>query len=194
MNFRNFFFALSLFIGFQSVSAQASWALYSNEDLAVEITAIGEETASGAEVVSAYQEGVALTKLYNKYGLVNAQGVEIIAPRYEEIRPFENGYAAIRKGNKWSFINKQGRKISSFRFDWVGRFEQAAAAVQINGKWGFINEQGALIVAAEFEAVRSFGQNGLAMVKKDGQWYNLNQKGELTALPSNLEQGLQASR
>jgi len=194
MNFRYFFFALSLFIGFQSASAQSSWALYSSEDFAVEITAIGEETASGAEIVSAYQEGVALTKLYNKYGLVNAQGVEIIAPRYEEIRPFENGYAAIRKGNKWSFINKQGQKISSFRFDWVGRFEQGAAAIQMDGKWGFINEQGALITTIEFEAVRSFGKNGQALVKKDGQWYNLNQKGELQLLQTTLEPSLQASR
>ena len=50
----------------------------------------GEITASGSEIVSYFQEGMAITRLDKRFGLVNAQGIEILSPRFDEIRPFNN--------------------------------------------------------------------------------------------------------
>jgi hypothetical protein len=180
-----FFFGLAItLISFQTIQAQ-DVTLVSNESNAtlIMLGGIGEKTASGAEVVSALQEGVAITKMYDKFGLVNAQGVEIVAPRFDEIHPFVNGYAAAKLHGKWSFLSKQGKKLSSFRYDWVGNFEAGYAPVQLNGKWGFVNEQGIEICELEFDAVRSF-QDGKALVRKGNNWYNMSEKAVLT--PANV--------
>ena len=64
-------------------------------------------TNTGAMIVSEYQEGAAIIKLENKYGLVNKQGYEICQPVYEDIHLFNGGYAAVKKNGKWTFVNKQ---------------------------------------------------------------------------------------
>jgi hypothetical protein len=173
---------LSLIIAiaiFSTANAQTSQlASLDNNSNTLFMTGIGEKTSSGAFVVSATQEGIAITKLNDKFGIVNAQGVEILSARYEAIHPFQNGYAAIKLHGKWSFINKQGKKITNFQYDWVGNFNEGAAAVQINGKWGFINEQGAQISEIEYDMVRSF-ENGIAMVRKGDTWLQLTIQGDL---------------
>lgn len=177
----SFFFGFALtLLTIQNTSAQdVQLATYSNTtSIEVLVGGIGEKTNSGAQIVSAMQEGVAITKLNDKFGLVNAQGFEILSPRFEAIHPFQNGYAAAKLHGKWSFINKQGKKIAAFHYDWVGNFTEGAAPIQINGKWGFINEQGAPICEAEFDMVRSF-DNGIALVRKGDNWFQLSIQGIL---------------
>lgn len=45
-----------------------------------------------------------------KYGFIDAQGNEIVSPRYWEAHNYIDGWAAVRQGNsgKWRFIDKQG--------------------------------------------------------------------------------------
>lgn len=170
----------------QTTKAQNSLATYNGNAAISTLDGIGERTTSGAVIISAYQEGAAITKMYNKFGLVNAQGLEIVTPRFEEVRGFKNGYAAVKLHGKWSFINKQGKKIASFRFDWVGSFTNGFAPVQINGKWGFINEQGAKVGAIEFDAVQNFDRNK-ALVRKGNTWYFLTNKGNIEKIKSTAQ-------
>lgn len=169
-----FFLAISAF-----GKSEAQNAVFASGIETFENKTGGEKTESGAEVISNLQEGLAITRLNGKFGLVNTQGIEILYPRFDEIRPFHNGYAAAKKHGRWGFLNKQGRKISEFRYDWVGNFENGFAPIQKNGKWGFINEQGIEISDIQFEAVRTF-KNAVAQVQYKGIWFIMNEKGEIS--------------
>lgn len=176
---------LLLLVAFMTVSfAQAQTSLNQLVSGTMVLDAHKKTTQSGALVISTYQEGLAITKLDNKYGLVNKQGLEICLPQFQDIHLFENGYAAVQKHGKWTFINKQGKKISTFRYDWVGNFQNHNAAVQLNGKWGYINEQGFEITAIKYDIIQPF-ENGKALVKYNNQWFYLDEAtGTETAVPN----------
>ncbi|MEO0788650.1 MAG: WG repeat-containing protein [Bacteroidota bacterium] len=45
-------------------------------------------------------------------------------------------------------------------------------------KWGFADSTGRLVIAAKYDEVRSFGQEGLALVRQNGRWHFINQRGQ----------------
>jgi hypothetical protein len=126
-------------------------------------------TNTGAMIISEYQEGAAIIKLENKFGLVNKQGYEICQPIYDNIHLFNGGYAAVNKSGKWTFVNKQGKKLTPLRYDWVGSFNDGLAAVSEDGKWGLLNEQGFEVVPTIYKAVK-VDQDGLIWVQKSATW------------------------
>ncbi len=132
-------------------------------------------TKNGAQIISAYQEDAAIIRMDNKFGLINRQGYEIVAPVYDNIHLFNKGYAAVSKNGKWTFVNKQGKRLTPLRYDWVGSFEQGMAAVMINDQWGLLNEQGFEVVPTAYEAVK-LDQDGNIWVQANGSWkrYNSN--------------------
>lgn len=126
-------------------------------------------TNTGAMIISEYQEGAAIIKLENKYGLVNKQGYEICQPIYDEIHLYNGGYAAVKKNGKWTFVNKQGKKLTPLRYDWVGGFNDGLAAVLKDGKWGLLNEQGFEVVPTTYKAVK-VDQDGRIWVQENSTW------------------------
>jgi hypothetical protein len=49
--------------------------------------------------------------LNNKFGFVNEEGKEVIAPQFDDITDFINGRAQVRLGNQTFYIDKTGKKI-----------------------------------------------------------------------------------
>jgi len=130
-------------------------------------------TKNGAQIISVFQEGAAIIRLEGKFGLINRQGYEIVAPIYDNIHLYNEGYAAVSKNGKWTFVNKQGKRLTPLRYDWVGGFEKGLAAVRNNGKWGFLNEQGFEVVPTAYEAVK-LDQDGKIWVQRNGAWKRFN--------------------
>ena len=128
---------------------------------------------TGTKIVSEYQEGVAITKHLNKFGLVNKEGFEICKPQYDDVHLFNHGYAAVKKNNKWTFVNKQGNKLTSFRYDWVGNFEQGYAPVMQGGKWGILNEQGHEVVAPKYKKIK-VDKKGAIWILQKNTWKPFN--------------------
>ncbi len=190
-----FFSILAVAFSFQFATAQTAdiTTTVDKADLALIMLTDGSEkpaqfAQSGAKVVSVYQEGMAITRLGERYGFVNRQGNEIVSPRFEEVRFFENGYAAVRQAGMWTFINKQGKKLTTARYDWVGNFcESGTAAVKFEGKWGFINEQGIEITPIKYEQIRQFGADGRALVKFNGKWLFVDIYGKETPVSDSAQ-------
>lgn len=126
-------------------------------------------TATGAQIISAYQEDAAIIRLEGKFGLINRQGYEIVAPIYDNVHLFNKGYAAVSKNGKWTFVNKQGKRLTPLRYDWVGGFDQGHAPVLNNGQWGLLNEQGFEVVPTAYDAVK-IDQDGKIWVERNGTW------------------------
>ncbi len=177
---RNFIVVMAL--GLLAVNTQAQLATFAtfSEDqfiasLEQEPTGDLETTKTGATIISAYQEGAAIIKLEQKYGLINQQGYEICQPIYDEIHLFNHGYAAVKKNNKWTFVNKQGQKLTPLRYDWVGGFDKGLAAVLNEGKWGLLNEQGFEVVPTKYDAVK-VTQEGKIWVQEGKNWRPFDSK------------------
>ncbi len=51
-----------------------------------------------------------------KWGFVDIQGNELIAPKYIDAKSFSNGLAAVCNGEKWGFINSKGVLVIDYMF------------------------------------------------------------------------------
>ena len=48
---------------------------------------------------------------YGTKGIINKQGIEIIKPFYEEIKPFSHGYAIVKKDALYGYIDLSGKEV-----------------------------------------------------------------------------------
>ncbi len=85
------------------------------------------------------------------YGYLNDKGVEIIAPKYQEVKAFpsDEGLAPIKSNGKWGYINKNGVVTISPKYDYADGFAKGLAIVGLNGKKGVVNSQGKIIIPIE---------------------------------------------
>ena len=169
-NFKSF--AIVMVLGLLAMNVQAQIMTASTFSESTFLASLDQPlatTANGATIISHYQEGAAIIKSDNKFGLINQQGYEICQPIYDDIHLFNHGYAAVKKSGKWTFVNKQGKRLTPARYDWVGSFDGGYAAVQNNGKWGLLNEQGFEIVPTLFDAVK-IDQEGKIWTKQNNTW------------------------
>lgn len=51
-----------------------------------------------------------------KWGYVDIDGKELIAPQFKEAKSFSNGLAAVSNGEKWGFIDATGRVVIDYLF------------------------------------------------------------------------------
>lgn len=98
-------------------------------------------------VVESISEGmVPVMSKSGKWGFVNTDGKEVIAPQYDYtnghfggVYGFSQGLAGMKKGDKWGYITKSGKVAVPFVYDEIRPFSEGIAGVLKGGKWGFIN-------------------------------------------------------
>lgn len=178
-------------LGLLAMNTQAQYATVNNFSESTFVASLAETnqeevetTKTGAIIISAYQEGAAIIKQNNKFGLINQQGYEICQPIYEDIHLYNHGYAAVMKHGKWTFVNKQGQKLTALRYDWVGGFENGYAPVLIGKQWGLLNEQGYEVVPTAYDAVK-VDSKGAIWVQKGDTWKEFGAKKGNTKVATN---------
>lgn len=96
------------------------------------------------EVVSVFQNGLALIWEDGLYGYVNTNGEQVIDCLYEEAKPFsEDGLAAVSDGNLWGYIDERGNMVTDFIFtEAQSVFDGTAQVVMENGESAVISVTG----------------------------------------------------
>ncbi|WP_310378133.1 WG repeat-containing protein [Flavobacterium sp.] len=63
--------------------------------------------------INDFVDNIAVTKLKDKYGIINSSGIEIIEPIYQEIKPFVylSIYIDVQLDGKWGVLNSQGKEV-----------------------------------------------------------------------------------
>lgn len=84
----------------------------------------------------------------NKYGYIDKEGNEVIAPQYDEIRSFSEGLAGVLKGDMWGFIDKDNNTIIPFQYPDAGVMR---ASVNGMGAGMFVFYDGVAEVSTENE-------------------------------------------
>lgn len=104
-----------------------------------------------------------------RFGFLNMNGEQVIAPVLEGATNYNNGIAAVRQDGKWGHIDTLGRIITPLQYDDAQNFVNGYAAVGVQGKYymkyGFVDLSGTLVIPTDYYSVSAF-VNGRAVVSR----------------------------
>lgn len=108
--------------------------------------------------VGSISEGMApVMSKSGKWGFIDHNGKEVIAPQYNSINNkfaipygFSQGLAGVKKNNKWGYITKAGTVALPFIYDEIRPFNEGLAGVLKADRWGFINNTNKTIIPFQY--------------------------------------------
>ena len=108
--------------------------------------------------IESFSEGAApVMSKAGKWGFIDKEGKEIIAPQYDGtnghfggVYGFSEGLAGMEKGGKWGYITKTGKVAIPFVYDEIRPFKEGVAGVLKGNKWGFINGTNKTIIPFKY--------------------------------------------
>jgi len=139
---------------------------------------------SGEDCDGFYSEGLVSKWVDHKVGFLDKDGKTVIEPQlFDEAGRFSEGLAPVKINGKWGFINKKGDIVIEPNFNAVMDFSDGMAEVckLIDGhtfKNGYIDKAGKFVIDPIYDAADFFSE-GLASVRKGGQSYVINKKGDI---------------
>ena len=110
------------------------------------------------QTIESFSEGMApVMSKSSKWGFIDKDGKEVIAPQYDGIDGsfagpygFSEGLAGMKKGKNWGFITKTGTVAIPFTYDEIRPFSEGLAGVLKGSKWGFINGSNKTIITFKY--------------------------------------------
>lgn len=110
------------------------------------------------QTIESFSDGMApVMSKSSKWGFINKDGKEVIAPQYDGIDGnfsgpygFSEGLAGMKKGNKWGFITKTGKVAIPFTYDEIRPFSEGLAGVLKGNQWGFIDGANKTIIPFKY--------------------------------------------
>jgi len=109
------------------------------------------------------QFGYATMQRKGMVGLLNSEGVEIVPPKFEDLKPLDSTLISVMESGQWKVINLQGKVILPIGYDQVEVLKskrQAGMALQVayltfkkDKKWGIVSEQGLVLATPRFDEV-----------------------------------------
>ncbi|MDR2355968.1 MAG: WG repeat-containing protein [Clostridiales Family XIII bacterium] len=142
-------------------------------------------------------------KLY-KWGIIDANGDEMVALQYDTIGGFLEGRAAVQSAGLWGFIDENGEVVIDLQYEdlkdvqdpvlyayavrdperVLRGFYEGFAPVKKNGKWGYIDSYGnPLGPGFAYQDIWYFSE-GYATVEIDGKYGLLNSSGRYIIEPN----------
>jgi hypothetical protein len=134
------------------------------------------------DVVSTFNEGLALVGNNNKFGYINKVNELSIPQLYDAGLDFEQGRAVVEKNGKFGLIDRTGKLILPCEFDDIGTFSEGLIYAQKNGLYGYYDKFGTEQIKSKFNDVFSFSK-GVANVQVGENQAIINPKGEFVFPP-----------
>ena len=109
-------------------------------------------------MIDSFSEGMAPVRNSNhKWGLINKDGKEVVAPQYDALNGnfsgnygFSEGLLGVAKNEKWGYITKTGTVAVPLSYDEIRPFSEGLAGVLKKGKWGFIDGANKTVIPFQF--------------------------------------------
>lgn len=107
---------------------------------------------------SEFEDGIAMVRDGNKYGIIDETGAYKIKPKYDMISPFNNfGLAEVMEGDKHGFVNKSGEMVIPCKYKFVGSFNSNGIVWVNDG--GSIKKGSTNVTGGKFSVFSTDGKN-----------------------------------
>jgi hypothetical protein len=121
-------------------------------------------------------EGGLFPFLYGKYGFLNADGKEVVPPKYGTVEGFSEGLAAVESDSGWGFVDTEGKEVIPPTFVGVGdEFHEGRVSFEERRETkhgpkflkGYLDKTGRIVIPAKFDLAWDFDE-GLAIIAEGG--------------------------
>ncbi|MCR9290674.1 MAG: WG repeat-containing protein [Bacteroidetes bacterium] len=141
------------------------------------INQMGDLVISGKFIKAGdFSQKLAYVKVDSKYGYIDQHGKMVIKPQFSRCMDFKEGKAVVFHGNKkGGLIDRNGKMLIVPSINQMIEFTEGRGLVRQDTQFIYITEQ-AQVFDGEYQKARKF-INGVAVIKENGRWGIINQKG-----------------
>jgi len=86
-----------------------------------------------------------------KWGYINEEGTELIAPQFDDAILFSEGLAVVTLNEKSGYINKSGKVVLPLIYKEAESFQNGYAIVLVDSLYGMINRKGEFVIKPEYD-------------------------------------------
>ncbi len=127
-----------------------------------------------------FEDDVARFVQNGKWGLLDDDLDELLAPTWDYLGEEVNGYRIIARGGLYGFANGSGKQVIAPAYAKVENFSEGFAAVlNAEGKWGFIDEDGNTIIEPTYMMANSFSDGRALVNTEEGLFGYIDADGEM---------------
>ncbi|MBL8515823.1 MAG: WG repeat-containing protein [Betaproteobacteria bacterium] len=135
-----------------------------------------DRSPAGFDWFGAEREGFVQVRLGKLFGVVDATGKTVAAPRFTALDDYKDGRARFWESGAFGFINTKGEIVIPATLAHADAFSEGLAAVRIGEKVGFMDGSGRVVVEAKLDQVRAFS-DGVAMARLGKLWGFIDREG-----------------
>jgi hypothetical protein len=154
----------------------ALWIYKTNKKICLE--KVIENWRNKYYYVGTFHKGIALVVKDYKFGYVDSNGIEIVAPIYELGYKFSNGLGKMYEDGVFYFFDKKGNLVFKDNYQRMSSFQGNYSYVYDKGKYGVIKKSGKIAVPFIYENLTPT-ENSFLIVKKDGKVGVINYRNEI---------------
>lgn len=119
-----------------------------------------------------FTEGLARVRVNEKWGFINKEGKEVIAPQFHYADAFSNGLAIVRnEHDQHGAIDVFGNLVIDYRFSNLTNFEKGYAKFGDLKTWGLIDTAGNIVVPQEYISIGTVRKNKVTVQVLEGEEY-----------------------
>jgi hypothetical protein len=107
----------------------------------------------------------------DKWGYINEEGTELIAPQFDDATLFSEGLAVVAMKDKFGYIGKSGKIILPFSYSEADPFHNGFALVLVDSLYGVINRKGEFVIKPQYEDISDFVEDVCIVVKNGKSGY-----------------------
>ncbi len=131
------------------------------------------------DVISTNLSNVVAVTKNNLYGFIDLKKGILPTKFYNSTSTvFVGGLLEVESNDLKGFIDIYTKEIVAPQYQQVSHTEESLVAVKKDNLWGFIDKNGAIIIPFQFDYAESFNHLSQAPVKKKGEQFFINLKGE----------------
>jgi hypothetical protein len=127
--------------------------------------------------IGEFHEGLLEVSDSRTISFIDSNGNEVIPKYYRSATHFENGHAILNKGSVCMIVSNDGQELESFSGYIKEGIQEGYAIIRMsNGKSFYASTLSSDPFGLTFDYCKPFN-NGLAMVKNEGKWGVINNRG-----------------
>jgi hypothetical protein len=117
--------------------------------------------------------GLAIVRLHDHDGVIDANGYFIVKPKYDTIQPFSEGRAVVIDQDGFKLIDESGKEITNKAYSFIGDFKDGRAVIaeaDEHGQnlYGYLNRMGKEVLSPQYEAATEFHEGHAVVKEKNG--------------------------